>query len=135
MFEGWQSTSTTCQMTLSILVELMTKQERDITFGAYANGILKAIEDVPEDVKTKITKHVVKPVADDYAKVAHEKGRWKGYEWSAPEQVYTVEYNFKDALYEKLIEFLFSNGYQDEQWSLPIREFTSTAPWKLEPYN
>lgn len=134
MFEGWQQASVTAQMTLSILVELMQKQERDITFGAYAKGILTAAKGAPEAVQSEISKRVVEPVANEYAKAAHGSRRWAGYDFTAPEQIFASETRFKDALYQSLIDFLFGNGYDTAEWAMPICGFTSTAKWKLEPY-
>lgn len=134
MFEGWQqASSTTAKMTLSILVDLMQKQDRDITFGTYAKGILKASGTAPADVQHELTK-LVYSIANKYAKVVHKESLWSGYDFTAPEQVFANESLFKDALYECLLDFLFSKGYQEAGWAIPIREFTSTAKWKLEPY-
>ena len=135
MFEGWESASLTAQIALGMLVELMNKQERDITFGTYAKGILKAADGAPEDIRTNITKLVVDPIAEKYARVAHGSGRWSGYDFTPPERIFEIESNFKESLYDALIEFMFSKGYQDEVWAGPIKTFTCTAPWKLEPYS
>lgn len=107
------------------LASRMRELGKDITFGAYAKGMLNAMQHAPEEVKA-----VGKPIMESYISRIWVDN-WSGYSYMSPEQILESEAEFKEELFNTIVGYIFDHRLQETPWAMDIKRHVSTAPWEM----